>query len=317
MEAPASPDAIVTTDAPGDANGSVERVVPAWQLDREEPDRAVDPPKPAERSTQARRARGQPPEREAQVPRTRTPPMHHREAAERLGPAIEAPAVDHPLAVSVLSTVGVSVRPTDPAAAPSRSLSDVVETIASETARGQERTRTPDPSAGEPREPESHPASSSVESLLAWTEPHPSPDADRRSPAPVVEHAHDEGRNTPPDTEMLLRGHVIPELEARGLLAPGEDVDLSDQVDGTSTRRPPPRPGRVSVRPGVARTGEPTTVDAHTTEVHVHIDRVEVVRAAPALAPTPAQQPSPAPPGGTRVPSRLDAYLERRASGAR
>jgi len=116
-----------------------------------------------------------------------------------------------------------------------------------------------------------------------------------------------------PDTATLLGEHVVPVLRAHGLIAPGERVDLPDgkrAEEGNVRPMRAPRPGAVAVRHGSvhqgdAAPGDPSTkVGGRSTEVHVHIDRVEVLRAAPAPPPLPAVGPA--------APSRLDTYLEQR-----
>jgi hypothetical protein len=122
-----------------------------------------------------------------------------------------------------------------------------------------------------------------------------------------------------PDTATLLGEHVVPALRARGLIVPGERVDLAAgerAADGSARLSRAPRPGAVAVRTGsVHRDGDrgdavpgdrSTEVGSRSTEVHVHIDRVEVLRAAAAPAPPPLPAIGPA------APSRLDTYLEQR-----
>ncbi|MGV8845343.1 hypothetical protein [Tessaracoccus sp.] len=149
-----------------------------------------------------------------------------------------------------------------------------------------------------------------MESLLAGNRATTVGHGDDRSAAFVSPNS-ERNSDTVPDTRALLRDHVVPELEALGLLVHGERVDLSEaSAEAGSTV---PRPGRVAVAHGAVRTSDPTAVDAHTTEVHVHIDRLQVLRAAPAPAPPP--QPGMTSVGGPPQPSRLDHYLEHRAAG--
>ncbi|MGV8965792.1 MAG: hypothetical protein ACOH2F_05890 [Cellulomonas sp.] len=139
-------------------------------------------------------------------------------------------------------------------------------------------------------------------------------DAVDRGRARADDSAADAGRDLAPDTEILLREHVVPALRSRGLLAPGERAELIDPTGELAADRPrAPHPGRAGVGHGEVRRGEPTAIDSRTTEVHVHIDRVEVVRAAPVAAPPPAAPTAVEPP----EPSRLDAYLEQRQARRR
>lgn len=138
-----------------------------------------------------------------------------------------------------------------------------------------------------------------------------------------------------PDTATLMRDHVVPALRARGLLTPDEAVDI-----GADGERRPTRPstttvvaGTVRMPPGFAarqaghdatvlgRDGSSGAQDAtgggprrpggHPTpaprpEIHVHIDRIDLVRAAPA----PPVEPRPS--AGPPAPDRLAAFLEQR-----
>lgn len=120
-------------------------------------------------------------------------------------------------------------------------------------------------------------------------------------------------RGAVPEVADLLRDRLVPELRARGVIGAAERVDLR-------ARGRAPRPGATTLGwtvDGEAR-GAPTTgrgadgrpgSGADVGGVHLHIDRVEVVR--------PVVEPRPAPASGTREPSRLDAYLERRRTDRR
>lgn len=117
------------------------------------------------------------------------------------------------------------------------------------------------------------------------------------------------GRGGVPEVADLLRDRLVPELRARGVIGAAERVDLRDG------RGRVPRPGATTLgwtadgttggAPATGRgaDGRPGS-GAETGGVHLHIDRVEVVR--------PVVEPRAAPASGTREPSRLDAYLERR-----
>jgi hypothetical protein len=130
-----------------------------------------------------------------------------------------------------------------------------------------------------------------------------------------------------PATGDLVREHVVPALVAAGVLAPGERVRVTpagaSQGRGRHPQAQPPgsalvRPGRVRPDPAPAAVS-PTAVSPTAVfpaaaapgppEVHVHIDRVEVLRAAP---------PQPAEAAPRQVP-RVDhaAYLERRRADRR
>ncbi|MFI7649204.1 hypothetical protein ACIBTZ_24455 [Micromonospora sp. NPDC049460] len=134
--------------------------------------------------------------------------------------------------------------------------------------------------------------------------------------------------DTVPDLLDLVRDHVVPALRERGVVAAGERVDVrAAHQPGTS----PPPPGRVQVvtdhrrvtpvapalppdagAGATAAGGAPDGAESHRQaygdgraarrDVHVHIDRVEVIRSAPAVPPTPPATPR----------ADLDRYLARR-----
>lgn len=136
--------------------------------------------------------------------------------------------------------------------------------------------------------------------------------------------------DTVPDLLDLVRDHVVPALREQGVVAAGERVDVRAAHQPGTT---PPPPGRVQVvvdrrrvtsaapapppdagagtaGPGVA--GVPDGAESHRQaygdgraarrDVHVHIDRLEVIRSAPATPPTPPATPR----------TDLDRYLARR-----
>jgi hypothetical protein len=124
----------------------------------------------------------------------------------------------------------------------------------------------------------------------------------------------------PPTTEELVREHVVPALVAAGALTGDEAVRVTAPVIGRERdgRSQQPSPGTALVTPGRVRVAPPAVEVAPPAaalsppEVHVHIDRVEVLRAA---APTPPPQPAPP----RRQTPRVDhaAYLERRRADRR
>jgi hypothetical protein len=126
---------------------------------------------------------------------------------------------------------------------------------------------------------------------------------------------------------------VVPALIDVGVVGAGERIEVSAPEAGRAHRsgpsraNPPPR-GVTVIRPGAVRSAAPHQVgddspvgSAHPrahedapapgpAQVHVHIDRIEVLRAA--LPPAPPATPR-------RGPPRVDhaAYLERRRADRR
>lgn len=121
---------------------------------------------------------------------------------------------------------------------------------------------------------------------------------------PPPEHGRiPEADDALPTAFELLRDHVVPVLAASGVIPPHERADVRTP-DAPGTARPP-APGRATVTAGRTRIADqsdrPGGYPGHR-EVHVHIDRVEVVRRAP----------DPAPPRSVTPRVDLDTYLERR-----
>lgn len=143
------------------------------------------------------------------------------------------------------------------------------------------------------------------------------PDAPSEPPSPTMRPAAQKA-GSPLDLAELLRRHVFPALAANGVLEPGEVPEL---VEPCSPSAPPagrrtPAPGAVTVQPGVmsirqsvaeAATSVGVPERVASPEVHVHIDRITVTRAAPPAPPPPA----PAAPRHSSV-SDHAAYLARR-----
>lgn len=137
-----------------------------------------------------------------------------------------------------------------------------------------------------------HPSSQRRRSSRARREALPQPD-DRDVSGPNAA-----GAAIPPSTGTVLRGHLLPALRDQGLLSHDERAELVE-LDDSAAAPPAPAAGTTAV---VVREADTT----RSTEggVHVHIDRVQIVRSAPDRP-----SPTPAAPNG---PSRLEAYLERR-----
>lgn len=117
-----------------------------------------------------------------------------------------------------------------------------------------------------------------------------------------------------PEVADLLRDRLVPELRARGVIGAAERVDLRDgrgrALRPGATTLGWTAAGEAGGAPTTGRGGRPGS-SAEAGGVHLHIDRVEVVR--PVVEPRPA----PALASGGREPSRLDAYLERRRTDRR
>ncbi len=156
--------------------------------------------------------------------------------------------------------------------------------------------------------------------------PQPDPRGAQRAAAPAAPDpdlappTHPRGGpGNPPEPSLLeqpspeLLGRAVTEaLRRQGLLRADEPTDVLVGPDGAGSARAP-RLRRTVVRTGAPRTGSRSAGDDPSgrtavgpTQVHVHIDRVEVQRGAPAAPATPTTAPVPA------GPSRLAAYLERR-----
>jgi hypothetical protein len=171
---------------------------------------------------------------------------------------------------------------------------------------------TPDPAPGQPPPPGPPPADPPMaaapipqrEPAQPWSvEPGPPevalPDPEPE-PWPIV-----------PPTRELLRDAVVPALTAAGVL---EREVMVEHGSEQSDRAPNSR----QTAPDVLRAvGEPRTTralraESGPPEVHVHIGRVEVLRAAPPPVP-----PAPAPPRRPRPAPDHDAYLARRRENRR
>ncbi|WP_405603479.1 hypothetical protein [Streptomyces sp. NBC_00081] len=125
------------------------------------------------------------------------------------------------------------------------------------------------------------------------------------------------GPQPPPDTaapELLdiVRDHVVPALTRAGLIAPGERLAVRLAGEGQHALGPSPdrttvTAGRMRIRPAPDGPHRPGVGD-----VHVHIDRVEVLPPSPPLAP--ASPPPPPPPPEPARPASVDleAYLDAR-----
>lgn len=103
----------------------------------------------------------------------------------------------------------------------------------------------------------------------------------------------------------LVRDHVVPRLADRGVVPSSDHT----QVRASDERGPTAAPSRnrATVTVGEAHTMFSGTGDGPedvAPTVHVHIERIEVVRHEPAPPNTPTRRPLP------RV--DLDAYLTRR-----
>ncbi|MFE9018101.1 hypothetical protein ACFYNL_05935 [Streptomyces sp. NPDC007808] len=83
-----------------------------------------------------------------------------------------------------------------------------------------------------------------------------------------------------PGLQELIRDHVAPALTASGVIPPSERPEFPDPRDDTSLA--PPGAGHALVVPGRMRGPSADEVKrSSTSDVHVHIERVEVVRPAP------------------------------------
>lgn len=107
-----------------------------------------------------------------------------------------------------------------------------------------------------------------------------------------------------PETQELLLDHVVPILRMTGVLPHHEQVRIDPPGGGLRSSEPVTEgvvvvPGRV--RTSGVRTAEPPD----PAQVHVHIDRVEVVHPAPAARVS-------CPPRRVTAGVDLDAYLARR-----
>lgn len=116
------------------------------------------------------------------------------------------------------------------------------------------------------------------------------------------------GSSPVPDPVTLVREHVVPVLVDSGMFRPGERFDVPDPdrpsrpADPQATRllMSPPRISQSD------RTQTPSS-PAQPADVHVHIDRIEVVRPAAPTTPLPTRRPVP--------PVDHKAYLAKRAQG--
>ncbi|MFZ3493222.1 hypothetical protein ACODT5_08320 [Streptomyces sp. 5.8] len=127
------------------------------------------------------------------------------------------------------------------------------------------------------------------------------------------------GRTAPLDLAALLRLHVLPALAGHGVVEPGEVPVLVEPSSGHASARAASTPaaGTAAVRPGrmsVRQSGPGTAAESRLSgrgapaDVHVHIDRITVTRAAPAAPPPTPPPVAPRPrPGSDHA-----AYLARR-----
>ncbi|MFJ2865881.1 hypothetical protein [Kitasatospora sp. NPDC087314] len=116
---------------------------------------------------------------------------------------------------------------------------------------------------------------------------------------------------TIPELLDLVREHVVPALARAGLITPGEPPAVRRAGEGQHA--PEASPDRATVTAGRMRiTPAPDGPRrAGVGEVHVHIDRVEVLPPAPPPAPPPPPPP-PEPSRPTPASVDLDAYLDAR-----
>ncbi|MFD8262923.1 hypothetical protein ACFV19_29345 [Streptomyces griseoluteus] len=113
-----------------------------------------------------------------------------------------------------------------------------------------------------------------------------------------------------PELLDIVRDHVVPALTRAGLIAPGERPAVRLAGEGQHALGPSPdrttvTAGRMRIRLAPDGPHRPGVGD-----VHVHIDRVEVLPPSPPLAPA---SPPPPPPEPARPASvDLEAYLDAR-----
>jgi hypothetical protein len=172
---------------------------------------------------------------------------------------------------------------------------------------------TPVPAPGQPPLPGS-PADPPLEAApIPEREPAQPWSVESKPPEVALPEPEPEPWPIVPPTQELLRDAVVPALTAAGVLEREVMIEhgseQSDPVRVTNPRH---------TAPDVLRTvGEPRTTralraESGPPEVHVHIGRVEVVRAAPPPVP-----PAPAPPRRPRPGPDHDAYLARRRENRR